>query len=101
MKKIAATIFIAFSFLISAISFADNSSGNSIPAFVESGQNHVEIFPGHQENKGFLQLAYNDVGSCMSACASEQGICIGQCQGNGQCIGECAATHGRCVARCN
>lgn len=47
-----------------------------------------------------FQLAQRDVGQCMGACASEQGMCIGQCQGNGQCIGQCAAAHGRCVARC-
>jgi hypothetical protein len=36
----------------------------------------------------------------MSDCASEQGICIGQCEGNGNCISNCNAAHGRCVARC-
>lgn len=41
-----------------------------------------------------------DPGPCISDCASEQGICISQCQGNGQCIGQCAAAHGRCVSRC-
>ena len=48
-----------------------------------------------------LLLTQRDVGQCMGACASEQGICISQCQGNGQCIGQCAAAHGRCVSRCN
>jgi len=42
----------------------------------------------------------NDPGPCIADCASEQGICIGQCQGNGQCISQCAAAHGRCVSRC-
>jgi len=40
------------------------------------------------------------IGQCMSDCASEQGICIGQCEGNGNCISNCNAAHGRCVARC-
>jgi hypothetical protein len=43
----------------------------------------------------------SNVGQCMGDCASEQGICISQCQGNGQCINRSAATHGRCVSRCN
>jgi len=62
-----------------------------------------------------------NVGQCMGACGSEQGMCsancndgqcIANCNGNGQCIGNCgsrqgmcsgncAAAHGRCVARCN
>ena len=45
-------------------------------------------------------LAQSNIGQCMGACASEQGICIGHCQGNGTCISQCAATHGRCVSRC-
>jgi hypothetical protein len=42
-----------------------------------------------------------EIGQCISDCASEQGICIGQCNGDGQCINRCAAAYGRCVARCN
>lgn len=42
-----------------------------------------------------------DVGQCMGDCASDQGICISQCDGDGQCIGNCSATHGRCVSRCH
>lgn len=42
-----------------------------------------------------------DVGQCMGDCASEQGICIGQCQSNGNCIGNCASAWGRCASRCN
>ena len=42
-----------------------------------------------------------EIGMCMSDCASEQGICISQCNGDGQCIGRCASAHGRCVSRCN
>ena len=48
-----------------------------------------------------LIIANSDIGQCMGDCASEQGICIGQCEGNGQCIGNCAAAHGRCVAKCH
>lgn len=49
---------------------------------------------------GTVLVAQNDIGQCMGNCASEQGMCMGQCQGDGQCISTCAATHGRCVARC-
>ena len=42
-----------------------------------------------------------EIGQCIADCASEQGICISQCNGDGQCISRCAAAHGRCVARCN
>ncbi|WP_459947353.1 hypothetical protein, partial [Desulfocastanea catecholica] len=45
--------------------------------------------------------ANQNVGQCMGDCASEQGLCISECQGDGQCIGRCGATHGRCVARCH
>jgi hypothetical protein len=41
------------------------------------------------------------LGHCQGSCASEQGICIGQCQGNGMCISRCASSHGRCVAGCS
>lgn len=40
------------------------------------------------------------LGQCQGGCASEQGMCIAQCQANGSCISHCAASHGRCVARC-
>jgi hypothetical protein len=40
------------------------------------------------------------LGQCQGSCASEQGICIGSCQGNGVCISRCTASHGRCVAGC-
>jgi len=38
---------------------------------------------------------------CYGDCASEQGQCIGDCQGDGQCINRCGAAHGRCVSRCD
>lgn len=41
------------------------------------------------------------IGQCHGSCASEQGICIGQCQGNGLCISRCTSSHGRCVASCS
>ena len=46
-------------------------------------------------------ISGEEIGQCMADCASEQGICIANCQGDGQCIGNCAAAHGRCVSRCN
>ncbi len=42
-----------------------------------------------------------EIGQCMGDCASEQGICISQCNGDGQCISRCASAYGRCVSRCN
>ena len=39
-------------------------------------------------------------GQCQGQCASEQGICMGACQGNGACVSNCAAAHGRCVGSC-
>lgn len=47
------------------------------------------------------QIAWGNVGQCMGACASEQGMCISQCRGDGVCISNCAAAHGRCVSRCH
>ncbi|WP_201068999.1 MULTISPECIES: hypothetical protein [Thiorhodovibrio] len=46
-------------------------------------------------------VASGDFGQCVAGCDSEQGICIGQCQGKGQCISNCQSAHGRCVARCH
>jgi len=64
-----------------------------------------------------------NIGQCIEACDSEQGICSGncsssqamcsgncngdgQCYGNcassqGMCMGNCGAAHGRCVSMCN
>ena len=33
-----------------------------------------------------------EIGQCMGDCASELGICISQCNGDGQCISRCAAS---------
>ena len=41
-----------------------------------------------------------DTGLCFGYCASEQGMCIANCNGDGQCIGACGAAHGRCVSQC-
>lgn len=38
---------------------------------------------------------------CFGDCASDEGICISYCNGDGQCISRCASAHGRCVSRCN
>lgn len=43
----------------------------------------------------------DNVAECIGDCASDQGICIAECNGNGQCIGRCAAAYGRCVSRCH
>ena len=43
----------------------------------------------------------SDIGQCMGACASEQGICLSYCRADGQCMGRCGATFGRCISRCN
>lgn len=50
---------------------------------------------------GYLYVSAGDPGRCISDCASEQGICMGNCGGDGQCISNCAAAHGRCVSRCH
>lgn len=50
---------------------------------------------------GSALYASGDIGQCMGDCASEQGTCIAQCQGDGQCIIRCGDAHGRCVSRCN
>ena len=57
------------------------------------------VFATHHNDVAAKDAA--EIGRCFADCASEQGICIGQCNGDGQCINRCAATHGRCVSRCN
>lgn len=89
-------------------------------AACEQNNNSAMNQPGIQASPSSSGLG-KDVGQCMGACASEQGICsascndgscIANCNGNGQCIGNCAsrqgmcagncgAAHGRCVSRCN
>lgn len=43
----------------------------------------------------------NNYGQCVARCASEQGMCISRCIGDGQCIAYCAESHGRCVTGCS
>ena len=38
---------------------------------------------------------------CFSDCASEQGICIANCNSDGNCIANCMSAYGRCVSRCH
>jgi len=45
--------------------------------------------------------ASGDFGQCAGDCASEEGICMANCQGDGECMNNCAAAHGRCMSRCN
>ena len=62
-----------------------NGLGGSVPEFM----------PGPRLPDVTLQHT-----NCMGNCASEQGMCIGQCRGVGQCIARCAERHGRCIPRC-
>lgn len=41
------------------------------------------------------------MGTCQGLCASEQGMCISHCQGNGMCISQCTSSHARCIAGCS
>lgn len=51
--------------------------------------------------KQVIARSLTEVAQCIADCGAEQGICIGQCQGDPQCISRCQAAHGRCVARCH
>lgn len=109
MKKILAALLVT----VSVGAFAANEvsgvtqqdrSHTLFRSLCDNNSKHTENYSSNASSgvyTGRLLLAQRDVGQCMGACASEQGICIGQCQGNGQCISNCAAAHGRCVARCN
>lgn len=68
---------------------AAGGGARSDSAGVPSGPTNVPVDHGAQ------------IGQCHGSCASEQGICIGQCQGNGMCISRCTSSHGRCVAGCS
>lgn len=93
MKKIIAIVLL----LACGLSFAD--SGGRAPATPQIGQSCASA-PAISLAQPPGGVVVADVGQCMGNCASEQGMCIGQCMGNGQCIASCAATHGRCVSRC-
>lgn len=94
MKKIIAIALL----LACGLSFAD--SVGRAPAMRELGQSCASTPAISMQSTGTV-VAQGNTGQCMGNCASEQGMCMGQCMGNGQCIASCAATHGRCVARCN
>lgn len=108
MKSILAAILLAVGVGVGAVGGA--TAGNALN--IESASLHdCQLEKGCLSNpassnvtlKGYfgtVLVAQNDVGQCMGNCASEQGMCMGQCQGDGQCISSCAAAHGRCVARC-
>ncbi len=68
-------------------------------AAVDSPQDNMKGETQQAETPDVLIVA--NLGMCIGDCASEQGICMGHCQGDGQCISNCAAAHGRCVARCH
>lgn len=61
----------------------------------DSGVELKLFFERNSQCSEKMFFASRDIGQCMGACASEQGICIAQCQGNGQCIANCNAAHGR------
>jgi len=100
MKKILFAMFLALATTASAAPFDGDAMKASDP-FLDRCEQSFSSSLGSHNQSGTLLLSYRDVGQCMGACASEQGICISQCQGNGPCISNCAAAHGRCVSRCN
>ena len=94
MKIILAALFLVISVGVgagsvtgSALDAANTSSGqleqSCIGDYSSSNARTAQIL-------GTLLVAQRDTGQCMGSCASEQGICIAQCQGDGQCIGRCA-----------
>ncbi len=106
MKKILTALFM----IVSVNAVAGSVTGSALDIINTSLYNQCEQSCNsdhsfsNSSNGQYLEralLASNDIGLCMGDCASEQGVCIGQCQGNGQCIANCAAAHGRCVARCH
>lgn len=102
MKKILFTIFLT----ISMNALADLDGDKCIDSNVNvcnqiCKTSNISFIEASTLNSPSIILANSDIGQCMGDCASEQGICIGQCQGDGQCISNCAAAHGRCVARCH
>lgn len=106
MKIILIVLFLTFTFSVGIVS-ADGALGWSSDSANYNGlelRPQVDLCSSNLERMqpwGGILVARNDIGQCIAACASEQGICISQCQGNGQCIANCAAAYGRCVSRCN
>ena len=101
MKSLLIALLLAVTTTASAASAVGDAVKTANPFDLDRCEQNFSSNLESQSKSGALLIARNDVGQCMGACASEQGICIGQCQGNGQCISNCAAAHGRCVARCN
>ena len=75
----------------------------------QASVNRLQASPGayYNDQPGRISRSSSGVGSgptsdpnCFGNCGSDQGVCIGQCRGNGQCISNCAQQHGRCVSRC-
>lgn len=104
MKKIITTtlFFVLAAGAWAGIATRDTAGATSTPFASPPEQSCSCPTPGATSGQEMpsVILAQRSVGQCMGACASEQGMCIGQCQGDGRCISACAATHGRCVARC-
>ena len=104
MKNLLIALLLFFTAIASATTIVGGNIEISSSSIVE---NCEQNFSGvaktkHPQITGLqIVLSDSDLGQCMGECASEQGICIGQCQGDGLCIAHCAAAHGRCVARCN
>ena len=92
MKKLLTALQIVF--FVACILF-------SMPTFATVDSNHNNFNDAGQQTELPEVHIVADLGICIGDCASEQGICISQCQGDGQCISNCAAAHGRCVARCH
>lgn len=95
MKKIIAFMLL----LASGLVLAD--SGGRAPAMPQLGQSCTSAPAISLAQTLGTVVAQSNIGQCMGNCASEQGMCTGQCMGDGQCIASCAAAHGRCVSRCH
>ena len=108
-KTISVMLGLAALLLATSVNAADQSCKDTrqdvtyVQSYNRNDQNNkLNYFSEGTPSQYTVQLiaAGKDIGRCMADCASEQGICIGQCEGNGQCINNCQAAHGRCVARC-
>ena len=106
MKSILAALLLVIGVGVGAVSVTGNTldTANTSP-YGQLEQSCIGDRPSSNASTarilGTVLVAQRDTGQCMGSCASEEGMCIAQCQGEGQCIGNCAASQGRCVARCN
>lgn len=66
---------------------------------VTQTQKHIET-PSPTHTPPPIHIPQRNIGQCMGNCASQQGICFANCQGNGICIANCASAHGRCSGFC-